>query len=82
MLLGLVKHPLPDLNQLSSDDHHVLEDAGKKQICSGCYRENVTQFGRKTAKNKTAKTKLRCNKCAKFLCLDCFFVFHNSFLKL
>ncbi|CAG9764322.1 unnamed protein product [Ceutorhynchus assimilis] len=74
---GLVEMPL-QMDFMPAENQHVLEEAGKKQICSSCYRENVAELGRKLAKNRTSKTKFRCNECSKFLCLSCFFVLHNA----
>lgn len=79
VIAGLIKHEESPRN--FEEPSHVLNDTGKRQICSECYRENVLLYGRTTAKNRTPKTKTRCLVCEKNLCLECFFKLH-SFNKL
>lgn len=78
---GLVKRDMLPDNLPDSDTDHKLFEADKRQLCSHCYRKNVKEMGRNSAKNKTNKTKYRCEACIKHMCLDCFFELHSSKLK-
>lgn len=75
-LIGLIKHASSD--NPTGPNNHQLFATDKRQLCSHCYQKNVQEMGRKLAKNKTGKTKYRCDACAKHICVDCYFETHAS----
>lgn len=73
-LLGADDIPVHENNQ---ETGHILEDLEIKRSCSGCYAKISKESERKIAKNKSPKTKFRCNQCQKYFCLQCFFFIYT-----
>ena len=81
VIKGLLACEELPVTEKSNDSGHILEDSDKKRSCSGCYSKISRESGRKIAKNRTPKTKFRCNICQKHFCLQCFFAVHVSHIK-
>lgn len=62
--------------QRTHEESHKLVKA-KRTYCKSCYKKTANQ-SRELAKAKARRPETYCNQCKEQMCLECFFLLHNS----